>query len=96
MNLKRPRFTSVLINMTMTAIEMITAMTMPITTRGIAPRFRPSKNAIIRPVQTTLVMARYVASTSAALDLCGRRANKEARSAHSMIRIATTCTPPFA
>jgi hypothetical protein len=53
-----PMFTSVLINMTMTAIEMITAITMPITTRGIAPRFRLSTKAIMRPVQSTLVIAR--------------------------------------
>jgi hypothetical protein len=58
MSFRRPRFTRVLINITTTATEMITAITMPMTTRGMAPKFRLSKNAIIRPVQTTLVIAR--------------------------------------
>lgn len=65
----KSRLTRVLMSMTITATEMITAITMPITTRGMAVTLRLSMNAISRPVHTTRVSAKYVARISAPLVL---------------------------
>src|ERR1700753_3600989 len=47
-------FQTVLKNMTMTAIENITAMTIPITTLVIAPTSSEGRKATINPVHTSL------------------------------------------
>lgn len=92
----KPRLTSVLTNMTITATEMMTAITMPITTRGMAATLRFSINAISRPVHMTRVSAKYVASMSAPLVLCGLRNSRWAKIAHSTTKMDMTCTSPSA
>lgn len=54
-------------------MENKTAMTMPITTRGMAANARLSTKAIINPVATSLTTAMNVARMSPPCDLYGRR-----------------------
>jgi len=62
-------FQTVLKNMTTTATEKITAVTIPMATRGIALASNDGMKAIIKPEHTSLTRAKYPARISAFLVL---------------------------
>lgn len=59
-----PVFSKILTNITNTATDHITAMITAMTVRGIGATASPSINAINKPAETSLVIAKYVESTS--------------------------------
>lgn len=84
-----------LIAVTMTEIENMTAMTRPMATRGIGATFSRSINAIMRPLQTSLMIAKKVENTSPPLVVYGRRIKWDAVVAPSIMTMAMIWASPL-
>ena len=89
-------FQTVLKNMTTTATEKITAVTIPITTLGIALTPSDGRKAIIKPVHTSLITAKYPARISAFLVSYGLRTMILMKTRPSRMTRKMACASPCA
>ena len=89
-------FQTVLQNMTTTAIEKITAVMAPITTRMIALTSSDGRKAIVRPVHTSLTAAKYPARISAFFVSWGLRTTMPMNVRPSRMTRRVTCAAPLA
>lgn len=74
----------------------MTAITIPMATRGMGCTLRLCKNAINRPVQTSRMMAKNDENTSAPRVVCGRSTSTETRTVNSTIMRRMICARPLA